>query len=224
MIRISTTPALLVTPGLLALLAWGCAGTLNIEDGLLDPGDDDTGDDDTGDDDTGDDDTGDDDTGDDDTGDDDTGDDDTTAEPDMSSWTGSRDVVLDFSEYAEEYAGKVDCEAPYEMDGVNVTEEYQDLCPVCAFVFQVNHDPEPADVATECLDQAYITASNFDALYGIQMANETEFILWRNDGGQEELSPYGEGEIDGSDFDFRTGEGDNGWFVWWVEGQGSFGG
>ena len=214
-----TSLVILVLAGGIALTGGGCAGTLSVGDPL--GGDDAVGDDDaTGDDDV----TGDDDTGDDDaTGDDDvTGDDDTTDEPDMSTWTGSREVILDFSEYAEEYAGKVDCGAPYEMNGVEMTADYQDLCPVCAFVFAVNHDPDPA--ASDCLDQAYISASNFDALYGIQMSSETEFILWRNDGGEGTLEVYGEGAIDGSDFNYETAQGDAGWYAWWVEGQGTLGG
>ena len=197
-----------------------CAGTLSVDDGLAD--DDATSDDD--DDASDDDDT----TTDDDATDDDdaTSDDDATGDDDvdMSTWVGSRVVVLDFSEYAEEYAGKVDCEAPYEMNGIEATGTYQDLCPVCAFIYQVNHDPDPADQAEECLSQAYITAANFDALYGIQMAGETDFILWRNDGGGGSLDVYGSGSIDGAEFVFETDAGDNGWYVWWVEGEGTFGG
>ena len=35
---------------------------------------------------------------------------------------------------------------------------------------------------------------------------------------------YGAGSVDGADFVFATDPDDNGWYDWWVEGEGTFGG
>ena len=198
----------------------GCPGSLIVETDHAEPDDDDTGSDD---DDTSSDDDDDDDTSSDDD-DDTTDDDDDTAGPDMTYWDGGRTVHIDFAEYAEDNWDVFDCEAPYDLVGPNVTGQYQSLCPLCWHIFQLSHNPDPIEDVEACVSQAYWEATSFERLYGIQMLDDTAFVLWRNYGNLDAaLEEYGTGEVDGDTFWFTTEATDYGWYSYWAEGQGTFG-
>ena len=205
-----------------AVLASGaCTGSLLVDTGHAAPDDDDdtTGADD--DDATSGDDDDDATPGDD---DDTTAADDDDSEPDMSYWDGTRTVFVDFADYAEEYWEVVDCEAPYDLVGPNVTGQYQSLCPLCWSIFQLSHNPDPLEEVEACVTQVYWEASSFERLYGIQMLDDTTFALWRNFGNLDApLEEYGTGEIDGDTFWYTTDASDYGWYSYWAEGTGTFG-
>ncbi len=203
------------------LPTWGCPGSLVVgdrpDDDTSAPGDDDTVD--PGDDDTtapaDDDDSGDDDTT-------DPGDDD--SEPLMATWDGSRTVYIDFSDHAEDYWGKVDCEAPYDQAGPNVTGVHQDLCPLCWHIFQVSHVPAPANEVEQCISQVYWETVAYERLYGIQMLDDTAFVLWRNFGNLDApLEEYGSGVLEGDSFTWISDVSDYQWYTYWAEGAGTFG-
>jgi len=198
----------------LALL-WspGCVGTLTLAGGDGTHGDDDSewpGDDDTA-------------TPSDD--DDSTGipaDDDTT--PDTSTLQGTRVVHLDFSSWAEDSWGLLDCLAPYALHGPAVTADYQDLCEACDLIYRLTHEPDPPEAVESCVSQAYWETATFERLYGLEMTTDTEFVLWRNVGQVDApLQEYGSGWIDGASLGFVSDTEDHEWYSYWAEGEGTFG-
>ncbi len=216
MMDIRTRIAVGLTGAVLLWIVGACTGSLIVDTDHADP-DDDAGDDDSAAADDDDSAADDDDT----TGDDD--DDDTTG-PDLGYWDGRRTVTIDFADYAEEHWGVQDCEAPYALVGPNVTGQYQSLCPLCWYIFQLSHNPDPISEVEACVSQVYWETNSFERLYGIQMIDDTSFVLWRNYGNLDaSLEEYGTGGIDGDTFWYTTDPEDYGWYSYWAEGEGTFG-
>ena len=185
---------LLASIGLAALLILvaGCSASLVLTDD----------DDDLGDDDTGDDDTGDDDTGDDDTGDDDTGDDDVV---DMSYWMSDFAYVLDWVPEAEEYWDMEDCEAPYSLEGPEVTADHQDLCPSCDHVYKLTFTPNSFQDVEACYEGTDFEPDTFERFVGLQLIPPNDILVWRNWEDQPSpLEQYANGELDGGEFWFDS--------------------
>ena len=143
---------------------------------------------------------------------------------DMSTFEGTRVVSLDFSDWAEDSWGLTDCTAPYALHGPAVTDEVHDLCAVCDHIYQLVHEPDPADAVEACVSQAYWETTTFERLYGLQMTSETEFVLWRSVGQVDaELREYGTGTLAESSLWFESDTEDHEWYSYWTEGEGTFG-
>ncbi len=172
----------------LLILFSGCSASLVLSD------DDDVGDDDTSDDDASDDDASDD--------DDDTGDDDVV---DMSYWSSDFAYVLDWSPEAEEYWDVVDCEAPYSLEGPEVTAQHQDLCPSCDHVYQLSFVPNPLQQVEACYEGTDFQPDPFDRYVGLQLVPPNEIIVWRNWEEQpSQLEQYAWGALNGGEFWFDS--------------------
>ena len=127
-------------------------------------------------------------------------------ELDLSGFSGTESLNIDWDQVAEDQ-GRVDCAAPFDVDGDIDTEDAQDLCPDCEHIWRVTVVPQPG--ASDCLEGTGFNATAGIRHYGMEPQLDGAFVLWRSREQDGALEPFGDGDLQDTGFFSWSGAGDH---------------